>query len=647
MAFARPAEPITGSDDDIRAALEDASIPALLPAIAMLAGDLTLLRPELRWNAERMREPNCGLTSEQVSATSDIAFDVLVRHRDGTLDAAALGEGDLETLMRYAAGGAEMGDYVGLMTEELAVSGEDLRAPSWAKQDIAPGRDFHVVVIGAGMSGLLASHRLQQAGVAHTVLEKNADVGGTWLENTYPGCRVDVPNHSYSYSFAQKDDWPHHHSTQPVLLEYFRTCADVFELRKNISFDTEVIDATFDEVANRWTVRTRGAGGESSVVADALISAVGQLNRPNVPDIAGAESFAGPMWHTSRWNHDVDLEGKRVAFIGNGATGAQAIPEVAKVASQVTVFQRTPNWFVPAEDYHAEVAPGLAWLFRHVPHYNRWYRFFLFWRGAEGVLPATEVDDGWDGDGLSVGAANQELRDLLTMYLQLQYAERPDLLAQMVPQYPPAAKRILFDNGTWASTMQRDNVSVVGEGIETMTETGVVDGAGVHHDFDVIIYATGFEASKFLTPMKLYGRDGADLHEVWDGDARAYLGLTVPSFPNFFCLYGPNTNIVVNGSIIYFSECEVHYVLDALRCILENNHGAIDCKPSVHDSYNQRIDEGNAKRAWGASSVSSWYKNDLGRVAQNWPFSLLEYWQTTQAIDPSDYEILPRNEQSQ
>jgi 4-hydroxyacetophenone monooxygenase len=233
------------------------------------------------------------------------------------------------------------------------------------------------------------------------------------------------------------------------------------------------------------------------------------------------------------------------------------------------------------------------------------------------------------------------MRQMLTGYLQAQFGSRPDLLEQVVPQYAPFSKRFILDNGAWGTTLLRDDVHLVTDKIAEVTPKGVRTVDGTEHEVDVIIYGTGFKASDFLMPMKVVGRNGTDLHEHWAGDARAYLGIVLPGFPNFFMLYGPNTNIVVNGSIIYFSECEVHYVVGCVRKLLETGAAAIDPKPEVHDAYNEKIDAENLKMAWGVSSVSTWYKNATGRTAQNWPFSLLEYWQQTREPDLADYEVLP------
>jgi 4-hydroxyacetophenone monooxygenase len=251
-----------------------------------------------------------------------------------------------------------------------------------------------------------------------------------------------------------------------------------------------------------------------------------------------------------------------------------------------------------------------------------------------------EVDPEWPHQQRSVSALNDALRVLLTEAIEAQYDDRPDLLPKVVPTYPPAAKRIIVDNGVWAQTLKRPDVTLTTDAIDRITPEGIVTEDGRLHPADVIIYGTGFQPSRFLTPMKVVGRGGVDLHHRWDGDARAYLGITVPGFPNFFLLYGPNTNIVVNGSIIWFSECEVRYVMDHLRTVLAGGHRALDVKPEVHDRYNRQVDAENLRMVWGVADVNSWYRNAKGRVAQNWPFPLVDYWERTRAIDPGDYDVI-------
>ncbi len=640
MRFSEPPAPIDVDDDVIRDALTHARVIPLLAAVAYATGDLSVLRDELRPDPARLVEPDGGVDGEQAALARELALAALVRFRDGgSVPAPVPGDEALRRILAFMVGDHMVDDYLPLFLEELSVHGDDLRAPDWTLDELAPGTPFRVAIIGAGMSGIAAAHRLKQAGVPFVVLEKDAEVGGTWYENTYPGCRVDVPNHFYSYSFAQRDDWPQHFSIQQVLLDYFRACADHFGLREHIRFDTEVTSAEWSDETGSWTLCLRTPDGEETLEAQAVVSAVGQLNRPSFPTIPGRETFEGVSFHSARWRHDVDLAGKRVAVVGTGASAVQFVPEIAPEVGELLVFQRTPPWMVPSEDYHQEVSDQKRWLFRHVPTYTHWYRFWLFWQNAEGMLPAARVDPEWEGEG-SVGLLNDVVRQLLTAHITNEFAASPELIDQVLPTYPPIAKRVVRDNGTWPRALQRDNVSLITTGIDQITATGVTTVDGVSHDVDVIIYGTGFTASHFLTPMKVVGRGGVDLHEQWDGDARAYLGVTVPGFPNLFLLYGPNTNIVINGSIIYFSECEVHYLVGCLRMLLAGGHRALDVRPEVHDAYNVRIDEGNRNMVWGVSTVNTWYKNAKGRITQNWPFSLLDYWRETREPDPADYELL-------
>ena len=622
-------------------AVRSAYLPALLVALAQALGDLSLLRDDLRPDPDRVQEPSAGLSREQREAARELAIESLELLTE--LPARDVPHADDETLRRmftFLTGQPVTDEYFQLLREELGVSGEDVRSPQWHKDDLDAARAFSVVIVGAGMSGLVAAHRLDQAGVPYTVFEKNSDVGGTWFENRYPGCRVDVPNHLYSYSFLQRPDWPQRFTEQHLLLDYFRDAADTLDLRKHIQFGAEVLDATYREDTADWAVRVRASDGrEETVIANVVISAVGQLNKPRLPDIVGRDSFAGVSLHSARWDDDVDITGKRVAVIGTAASGIQLIPAIADEVAELHVYQRTPNWFMPTPDYHADTPAGMQWMLDNVPTYSEWYRLSLFWRLSEGMLAAARVDPGWQQDGRAVSQRNDSLRALLTEYLELQFADAPDLVSRVLPDYPPLAKRILLDNGIWASTLKRDHVSLISERIDEITPDGVVAG-GQLREVDVIVYATGFHASEFLTPLRIKGRDGLDLHEQWNGDARAFLGLTVPGFPNLFCMYGPNTNLVANGSIIYFSECEVQYILSAIRLLLDRGAGALDCRRDAHDAYNVAVDEANARMAWGAASVNTWYRNANGRIAQNWPFTLLEFWQRTREVDLADYELV-------
>ena len=625
--------------EQIEQLLEAADLPSLLAALAHATGDPGLVPTDLWLNPDLALQPDGGWDEQQMEKARVLASSGLQRLMSSRTGADGPADDLVPSLIDWLTG-ADLDDgYRRMLAEELAVTG-DLRVPEPISGDGWPptDADYPVAVIGAGMSGILAAHRLKQAGVDCVVLEKNADVGGTWLENTYPGCRVDVFNHVYSYAGEQRPDWPQYHSSQPVLLDYFQDCARRWGIRDRMRFGTGVDAMSWDERARRWTLQLDG--GEA-ITAGAVVSAVGQLNRPLMPDIEGIGSFAGEKFHSSSWRHDIDWDGLRVAVIGTGASALQFIPHLATDAAHVTVFQRTPPWLIPRPVYHEPLAEGLLELFRLIPGYAHWFRLRLFWCTHEGTVGALRRDPAWDGPlDQAVSRRNEETRRLLTLYLRSQFGDRPDLLEKVVPDYPVGSKRVVLDNGIWASTLKRPNVELVSDGIERIEPTGVRGTDGRLHRANVIVFGTGFRASEFLMPMRVAGRGGADLHETWAGDARAYNGVCVPGFPNLFCLYGPNTNIVVNGSIIYFAECATHYVVECLRLLASQGAAAMDCRTDAYDRYAARMDEHNSQMAWGISPVNSWYKSPSGRIAQNWPLPLIDYWRQTRAPSPADFELI-------
>ena len=338
------------------------------------------------------------------------------------------------------------------MTEELALEGSDPREPSWRLTD-GEGA-FRCAVIGAGASGLAAAHRLRQAGLAVTVFEKNDDVGGTWLENVYPGCRVDVPNQLYSFSFAQRNDWVSRYSAQPDLLAYLQATAKDLGLAECIRFRSEVTEARFDDTAREWTLTVRGGDGtEVTEVVDGIVCAVGQLNRPSFPAIDGQERFAGPSFHSAAWDDTVELAGRRVGVIGTGASAAQFVPCLAGEVAHLDVYQRTPPWLLPTENYGDPFPSAFHDLLQLLPNYGRWDRLWQFWLMHEGLLGAARVDPGWDRHTEAVSAENDFVRSMLLDVLRAQ-VEDDALYEKMVPHFPPFAKRALRDDGRWAAALQ-------------------------------------------------------------------------------------------------------------------------------------------------------------------------------------------------
>lgn len=630
---------IDADDDTIRAALEDAHIPSLMNALVHLTGDAAVIRGDIQPESGFLVDPQGGIAEADQARIREQAFEALKAYRDNGQRLPSAPDADLVHEMVNFASGQELSPEYGTFLEaELALQDEDsYGVPELAKLPAEARANFKVVIVGAGMSGLLAGIRLKAAGIGFEIVERHGDVGGTWYQNTYPGCRVDSPNHTYSYSF-HPTDWPQFYSSQEVLRRYFDDCATQYGLRENIRFHTDVEAATYDEDRGVWRVDVRHRDGAAeTLVANAIISAVGQLNRPKWPDIPGQDRYRGIAFHSTEWEHEHDLRDKKVVVIGTGASAFQFAPEVAKEAASVTIFQRTAPWIFNAPEYHEYVPDGKHWLLNHVPYYAKWFRFSMFWRMAEGILAAAKRDPAWNETDRAISADNDQLRELLTEGITALCEEDTELRDKIIPDYPVAGKRILIDNGNWIRALRRDNVDLVTDPIAEIDETGVRTESGAHHDCDVLVYGTGFTASKFLWPMKITGRGGATLEGQWDGDARAYMGITVPNFPNLFCMYGPNTNIVVNGSIVFFSECEMRYILGCLRLLIGGDSNAMDCRQDVHDAYNVRIDEGNRNMAWGVSKAPTWYRNDKGRIAQNWPFTLREFWSQTREPDPADY----------
>jgi 4-hydroxyacetophenone monooxygenase len=639
----QPAQaPITDEDAVIAEALKSASIPTLLMSLVHITGDPRLLRDEIRPQRAVLGETQGGLGAGQKDEVRALALEVLKTYRDGGCRLPPPPSPEtVHQMMSFMVGEEVPDDYVPMMLEEMALDGEDARDVHWSSDLPAEvKRDFHVVVIGAGMSGLLTAIRLEEAGVSYTVIEKNPGVGGTWFENTYPGCRVDIANHFYCYSFEPNYDWSEYFSQWKELRAYFERCADKYDVRPRIRFETEVVSARFDEETSRWQVQIRSRDGtEELLAANAVVSAVGQLNRPKIPEIEGLESFRGPAFHSARWEHEHDLEGKRVAVIGTGASAFQLVPEVAKQAERVSVFQRSPAWMFPNPVYHSRVSEGKKWLLKHVPYYARWYRFLLFWPGSDGLLPSLVVDPDWPHQDRSINQLNEGMRVVFTEYMKEQVGDDPELLGKVIPRYPPFGKRMLQDNGSWLSTLKRDDVDLVTDRIARITRDAVVTESGEEYPVDLIVFATGFHANRFLWPMDVTGRGGVKLRELWGDDPKAYLGITVPGFPNLFCLYGPATNLAHAGSIIFHSECQVRYLMGCIKALLERDASAMECRQEVNDAYDERLAAALARMVWSHPGMDSWYKNSQGRVTTTSPWRLLDYWRWTREPDLSDYHL--------
>ena len=634
-------EPFTTSDDEIAEALLDVSIPTLMLSLVHITGDPELLRGRLRPAGLFLNEVQGYMSDEDKAEVRAVALDVIRAHRDrGCPEPAPVGPELVHEMMRWLVVEDVPDEYVPMLMEEMELDGVDRRAVP-GPADAAARAEFPVVVIGCGESGLLAGIRLREAGIPFTIVEKNAGVGGTWWENTYPGARVDVGNHFYCYSFEPSDHWTEYFARQPELQAYFQDVMDRHGVGPHVRWETEVLGATWHEADATWSVRTRHRDGtETTLRARAVISAVVQLNRPHLPDIPGAESFAGPGFHTARWRHDVDLTGRRVAMIGAGASGFQIAPAIVDDVAHLTVFQRTAQWMFPNPNYHEPVGPGVRWALRHLPFYGRWYRFLLFWPGCDKGLEAARVDPDYPDRERAISDANEFARQMFTEWITSQVGDDADLLAKVVPDYPATGKRTLQDNGSWLRTLTRDDVDLVRTPIAHIEPDAVVTADGERHPCDVLVWATGFRASEVLYPLEVVGRDGVDLRRTWGDRPAAHLGITVPGFPNFFCMYGPGTGLAHGGSLIFHSECQMRYIAQCLQHLIDGGHRTMEPRQERYDDWHARTQAEMRTLVWSLPSVRhSYYKNAEGEIHTLSPWRLVDYWSWTRRPDLDDFVV--------
>ena len=630
----------TFAEDDVAIArmLEDVSIPVLVLSLIHITGDVSLLEGPLRPQGLFLNEVQGYMSDEDQAAVRAMALPILATWRDaGCPEPEPLDPVLIKAMMDWLVVEEVPAEYLRMLLEEMELDGIDGRRPEALA---GAGEGLRAVVIGAGESGILAGVRLAELGVAFTILEKDDGVGGTWHENRYPGARVDVGNHFYCYSFEPSDHWTEYFSQQPELEAYFVSVAERHGLFEHIKLSTEVVSAAFDEDTSCWQIEADGPEGPTTFEAELLISAVGQMNRPSIPDIPGLADFAGPAFHSARWDEGIDLEGKDVVMIGAGASGFQIAPAIAEEVSSLTVFQRTAQWMFPNPNYHAEVGEGLRWALRHLPFYGRWFRFLVFWPGCDAGLAAARVDPSWPNQQRSVSETNDLTRELFSDWIRSQVGDDEELLAKVLPDYPPTGKRTLQDNGSWLRALTRENVELVRCGIDRVVPDGVVDADGVHHRADLIVLATGFEVTKMLAPMRITGRGGVDLHERWGRRPAAHLGITVPGFPNLFLLYGPGTNLVHGGSLIFHSECQMRYISGCIAALARSGVKTMEVREEPCRTWHERSQAELAGLVWSQPSIKhSYFKNEAGEIHVLSPWRLVDYWAWTREPDISDFEM--------
>ena len=623
-------------DSQLRASLEHANIPTLLMVLVQLTGDEKWLAEPYRPKRGKPLDDNdsAGLSPHVQAEIRQHAFEAIRDYRTGKVVPIPLNPDRVAQMLSTSLGEPVPAEYGPMLSEELGIVSRDVPIPTPPAAE-----DFSVIIIGAGLSGLAMGIKLKAAGIAYTIIEKNPKIGGTWWENTYPGVGVDTPSHLYTFSFAPSTHWNRYFALGGQVEEYLEQLAAKYDVDAAVRFGCEVETARYDADWAQWEVVIRTPNGTERHTCNVLISAVGMVNRPAIPALPGLDSFAGPAMHTAQWRSDVDLEGKRVAVIGTGASAMQLVPAIADSAQRVTIFQRSKQWALPHPRYHDEVSDATRYLMDHVPFYLSWYRLRAFWNFTDRLHPALQIDPHWPHPDRSINAVNERHRVFLTEYVKRCLGTRQDLLDACLPDYPPYGKRPLIDNG-WFTTICRDDVDLVTDAIAEIRPHSVVTADGTEYEADVLVLATGFKTLKFLWPMEIHGNSGQTLSEVWGtDDARAYLGITVPNFPNFFILNGPNTNAGHGGSAIHPTEFQVRYIMQALGEMIAGNAASIDVKQDVFDAYQQELDAGLAKCIWVHPGMTTYYRNNSGRIVTASPWKYVDYWSRTRHFKPDQYVV--------
>ncbi|MFC5826971.1 flavin-containing monooxygenase [Nonomuraea insulae] len=478
-----------------------------------------------------------------------------------------------------------------------------------------------IVIVGSGFAGICMAVKLKEAGYHDfVILEKAAELGGTWRDNTYPGCACDVPSHMYSYSFALNPDWSRMFSPREEIQDYLRACATRHGILPHIRYGKRVTSLEYSDAARTWTVTTEDG---ASIRTNAVISGIGALHIPKFPEIVGQESFAGPAFHSAAWDHSADLTGKRVAVVGTGASAVQFVPQLAPTARHVTVFQRSAPWIHPKPDF--SFSPAARRLLR-LPGAARTLRDGLYWALESRAL------------GFAVDPRLMKAHERLALHHLRAQVPDPELRRALTPGYLIGCKRILVSSDYYPA-LTRENVTLVTEGITEIRERSLVDAAGVEHQADAIVYGTGFKVVDALTDQRIVGRDGLTIQDAWKNGVEAYYGIATSGFPNLFFLLGPNTGLGHN-SVVFMIESQVRYVVECLRLLSRTQARAVDVTPRAQRAFNDRLRRRLDPMVWNAGGCRSWYLDENGVNRTIWPGFSFEYWARTRRVKPGAYELI-------
>lgn len=638
MTHPMPDRPIAADQIDwplLASGVEQGNIPALLMLLHQMTGETKWLEePFLPKRAPGLDDNDSGQLPEDIQRTiRDHARQAIEDWLKGK--PLALPQPDNAHLARMLSVA---------MTEHVPEEYGDIVAvgmmPVPAKRDIPPLlKTKSAIVIGAGISGICAGIELQRLGIDYVIFEKNEDFGGTWFENRYPGCGVDTPSLTYTFS-CRPNDWSKYFPLRDEIEDYLLDTAREYGLPARAQFKSKVESARWIDDAGQWEVMVSKPDGSTATYrGDYLFSAVGILNIPQYPTIEGLDSFSGQVIHTSRWPKDVNLSGKRIAVIGNGASGMQVAPAVADEASALTLFARSKQWAAPFPQFRKDVPNGVRYLMRAVPLYRAWLEQRLSWTFNDRVHGTLRRDPEWPHPERAVNEINDGHRRHFTRYVHEQLADRPELIDDVLPDYPPFAKRMLLDNG-WYRTLRKPNVRLIPEHLARVEGNRLISSSGIEVEADVIILATGFQTTRVLGSYEVIGRNGQVLRDLWgEDDAAAYLGTLVPGFPNLFILLGPNVGSGHGGSMIRNIENQMHFAGEVVLASAARGADTVEVKEAVYQDYRRQIDAAHEKLVWTHPGTENWYRNAKGRVIAITPWRNDAFWRMTRSPKADDLEF--------
>jgi 4-hydroxyacetophenone monooxygenase len=628
---------LTLDTDVARRAVDAADLRALLMMVFHHTGDRY-------WLSERFRP----VRDIRLIAPEDAGLPVDVQHEIRDAATAVLtGTGDpvvpqpddvlfLE-MMRIALGESVPGEYLPMMREQMGLT--SLLGAEGRREAVPPAADRPtVLIVGAGESGIVLGAILNDLGVDFRIVERGGTIGGTWRDNIYPGCAVDTPNHSYSYSFGTRYRWSRFFSERSEIQSYLHRCADEFGVRDRISFNTRCVSAAWDEDTAHWWVLLDRNGSQEQLETRYLVSAIGPFGEPQMPRIDGVDNFAGLAVHSALWPNDLDVSGKSVAIIGTGASCMQIAPEIADSVRRLSILQRTPQWVRPIPRFRELIDDEVQVLLQNEPYYSAWYRFVMLWRYGDGLLATLRKDPAWPHPERSMNRINDRHREQMTRHIHDVLGDRSDLIAKCVPDYPPYGKRILLDNG-WYETLCKPNVDLATQPIERIEPEGVRFTDGSLAEADLLVFATGFDLSRNASRIDIRGSGGVTLADTWAQGIGAYLGITVPNFPNFFIMQGPTTGLAHGGSLIFTSEMQARYIGLTICQANDSDIAAIDVKQSVYDRYIERVDAEHAQLVWSHPGMRPYYRDAFGRIRTVLPWRMVDYFHMTRRPDLTEFEL--------